>query len=111
MASELTDGLTDALAEAIEAYDQSFTWEGNTYGCVLDVSTSTLVTSKALFSGNGYPEVGDVIKVLGKSYPVQSVANAGMELVPGGLVQTQGPFVDDPTNPALAIVFDTFINK
>ncbi len=48
--SDLYDGIADALAEAIEVYAQSFTWQGGDYGCVLDANSSTLVTSKALFS-------------------------------------------------------------
>ncbi len=111
MASDLYDGIADALAEAIATYDQSFEWQGGTYGCVLDANSSTLVTSKVLFSDGIYPRSGDVIRVAGKDRQVAKVANSSIEFVAGGYVEAAGPFVDDPTNPGLAITFDTFINK
>ncbi len=111
MVSDLYDGLLDALTEAIGVYDQTFTWDGNEYGCILDASAAVLTTSKALFSDGNYPEVGDVIRVAGKDRQIIRRAGSAMELVAGGLVETGATFVDDPTNPSIAIAYDGFIGK
>ena len=111
MASDLYQGVADALSEMIAAYGVTFLWKGSSYGCVLDAGTDSLVTSKALFSDGNYPTTGDVIRVADKDRQVTNIANSGAELVAGGMVESSGPFVDDPTSPSLAIGFDTFINK
>ncbi len=111
MASDLYDGAADALAEAIEAYGQTFRWQGNDYGCI--ITRTSVTTSKAFFSGRIYPQPGDPIRIGAeeKERQVTRLSGAGQELVPGGLIETEQPFVDDPTNPALVIGYDTFINR
>lgn len=111
MASSLSDGLADALADAAAVTGGVFTWQGDEYGCVLNAESNSVTASKALFTDGVYPEVGNVIRVAGKDRQITSVANAAMEFAPGGLIETGKTFVDDPNNPALAIVFDGFINR
>lgn len=110
MATALYSGIASALSDALSVAGQKFTWNGQFYDCIVNAEAGSLVTSKALFSQGGYPRVKDTIRVDGKSYQVTKVANAASEYVPGGMIDTSNPFVDDPTNPALAIAFDTFIN-
>src|SRR5882724_5551909 len=106
MASDLYQGLADALSEAIGVYAGRFTWKGAEYGCILDGNSDSIVTSKSLFTDGIYPTTGDVIRVAGKDRQVTKISNSGSELVAGGFVESGGPFVDDPTNPALSIGFD-----
>lgn len=109
--SQLTDSLDDALADAFDVAGQDFIWNGQPYKCVLNAEASSLTTSKSLFAQSGYPSSGDRIRVAGKQRQVIKVSNAGMEFVPGGLIEPDAPFVDDPANPALAITFSGFIGR
>lgn len=103
----LGEELAADLADAIGIYEQSFTWNGTGYACVINAGTSILTTSKALFPGAVYPKVGNTIVVAGKNRQVKKVGKAGFEAKAGGYVEDK-PFVDDPSAPGLDIEFGTF---
>src|SRR5207253_2509577 len=104
--SALYDSLNAALLDSFDVTEQTFSWKGETYGCSLSAESARLVTAKSLFANGEYPEVGDIIRVGDKDQQVRSVANATLEFAAGGLVAPSGaPFVDDPSNPSLAISF------
>lgn len=111
MSNALYSGLASALVDALSVAGSTFYWQDRPYVGILNAESASIVAAKSAFVGGNYPKVGDVIRVTGKDRQVKSIANASMEFVPGGLIETAGPFVDDPNNPALAITFDTFINK
>lgn len=111
MSNALFAGVSAALSDALSVAGQTFYWQNRPYSGILNAEGASIVVAKSAFVGVSYPQVGDSIRITGKDRQVKSVANASMEFVPGGLVETAGPFVDDPNNPALAITFDTFINK
>jgi hypothetical protein len=108
MASDIYSGIAAALADAFSVAGGTFIWNGNSYGCVLNVESSVLVTSRALFPG-AIPKPGDAIRVVGKNRQVLSVANASTDLVPGGYVEPGAPYVDDPMSPAFSIHYGAFI--
>jgi hypothetical protein len=108
MASEIYSGIGDALTDAFTVLSTSFVWQGNSYGCALNVESATLVTSKSLFSGT-LPKAGDTITVQGKDRQVLGLANASTVLVPGGYVEPGTPYVDDPSSPAFSIHYGAFI--
>ena len=111
MMGVLTDSVNAALLDAFAVAGQTFNWKGRSYGCINNAESAVLVTAKSLFGNATYPNVGDTIRLSGKNRQVTKLANSGMEFVAGGLVESAGPFVDDPENPSLAIAYDTFINK
>lgn len=110
MSSALYPGIAAALTDALSVAGQKFTWNGQQYDCILNADNGTLITSKALFAPHAYPSEGHVIRIASARYQVIKVANATSEFMPGGMVGTSGPFVDDPNNPALSIGFEQLIN-
>lgn len=103
MATNLYSGVAAALSDAFTATGTTFTWRGNDYGCVLNVESALIVTSKDFFPGGNYPRPGETIRVVGKDRIVLGLANADSVLVPGGRVEATTPFVDDPTSPGISI--------
>jgi hypothetical protein len=73
----LREELAADMADAIEDYEQSFSWQGDTYACVrsdkptamalmteggfIDGQSYTLVVAKSLFTDGNYPQKGDLI--------------------------------------------------
>ncbi len=104
----LSSDVAAALADAFGVTATTFTWNGQSYGCVLNADQNVLVTNKNLFPTNGLPKTGDVIRLAGKDRQITGRANAAEEFVPGGL-SSENTFVDDPANPSLAIQFSSFI--
>ncbi len=104
----MSDDIASALADSFSATGTTFTWNGQSYGCVLNADQNVLVTNKNLFPTNGLPKTGDVIRLAGKDRQITGRANAAEEFVPGGL-SSENTFVDDPANPSLAIQFSSFI--
>ena len=105
----LADDISLALTDSFSVTGTAFTWNGQSYGCVLNADQNVLVTSKLLF-GNNLPKVGDIINLAGKDRQITGRANAAEEFVPGGL-SSETTFVDDPANPSVAIQFSSFIGK
>lgn len=103
----LSGDIALALADAFSVTETTFTWQGQSYGCVLNADQNILVTNKVLF-GTNLPKAGDVIRVAGKDRQIIGRANSAEEFVPGGL-SAENTFVDDPANPSLAIQFSSFI--
>jgi hypothetical protein len=103
----LGDELADDLAAAIADYEQTFTWHGSPYDCVINHETSILSTAKSLFAGAVYPQIGDTIRVAGVDRQIKQIGKAGLEAKAGGF-QEDRPFVNDPSSPGLDIMFGTF---
>src|SRR5215467_8339775 len=101
--SMVTD-LNSALLDAFTVAGQNFVWNSQNYSCIANAERGSLVTAKTLFSTSGYPKQGDLIRVANRDWEIIKIANATIELVAGGLVP-DGPFIDDPSNPSLAIFF------
>src|SRR5262249_50392253 len=97
-----------ALTDCFSVTGTSFTWNGRPYSCILNADQNVLVTSKNLFATNQIPSVGDVIYLAGKDRQITGRANAAEQFVPGGL-SSETTFVDDPSNPSLALQFSSFI--
>lgn len=108
--SLLTSSIDLALQDAFTVAGQTFIWNGAPYDCIVNAEQDTLVTSKSLFAANGYPQPGDMINLAGKRRQVTTIANSTDMFVPGG-VNSDNQFVDDPSNPALAIGFSSLIGK
>lgn len=108
--SLLTSDIESALSDAFTVAGQKFTWKGNDYDCIVNAEQDVLVTSKSLFPANGYPTPGDMIYLAGKRRQINSIANSTDMFVAGG-INSDKQFVDDPSNPALAIAFDALIGK
>ncbi len=106
----LSSDVAAALADAFGVTATTFKWNGQYYGCVVNADQNVLVTSKSLFPANGLPKTGDVINLAGKDRQITGRANAAEEFVPGGL-SAENTFVDDPSNPSLAMSFSSFIGK
>ena len=106
----LRDDIALALADCASVTGGFFVWGGQPYACTLNAEQNVLVTSKTLFAANGFPGVGDKIRVAAKDRQVTAIANAAEEFVAGGLAG-DNDFVDDPANPSLAIQFGLFIGK
>jgi hypothetical protein len=107
-ATLLYDGLNSALLDAISVGGQNFLWNGQPYGCIVNAEQNSLVTAKSLFNAGTYPDAGAVITVANIKRQVTEVANDAPEFIAGGKSSTS-TFVDDPANPALHIVFDSFL--
>ena len=105
----LDDDIALALTDSFSVTDTTFTWNGQSYGCVLNADQNVLVTSKRLF-GTNLPRIGDVINLAGKDRQITGRANSAEEFVPGGL-SAENVFVDDPANPSIAIQFSSFIGR
>jgi hypothetical protein len=109
--STFADEVSADLADAIADHEQSFTWSGSDYACVFNSASSSLIVSKALFQMDGtsrsYPALGATITVTGRKRQIKKMANYTIELSAGGEIETT-PFIDDPSNPALMIIFGSF---
>jgi hypothetical protein len=108
--SDLGEELDADMLEAIEAYEETFIWEGVTYACVINHTNSSLIVAKSLFTAAAYPAFGDLIEVAAKTYQVKGLNDAEGFLTAGGLVQDR-PFVDAPSSPAIRIAFGDFFSK
>jgi len=102
--------LNSALLDAFTVAGQKFVWNGQFYSCIANAERGSLVTAKTIFGTYGYPRQGDIITVANRDWTIIKLANATIEITVGGLVP-DGPFIDDPTNPSLAIFFEPFIRK
>lgn len=98
------------MMDALQVAGQDFIWNGNPYQCVLNAEQNTLTTSKSLFAASGYPLQGDKIRVAEKDRQVEAIGNSDAEFVAGGIAGDK-TFVDDPNNPSLIILFNSFIGK
>lgn len=108
--SEFKDFISEGLNDFLEAMGETFLWNGQPYACAIDHVNHTLTTAKSLFPGGVYPKRGDSIRVAGKTRQVTKLANSALRAAAGGMVEDQ-PFVDDPSDPAIDIVFDKFVKK
>ncbi len=110
----LSDEIVTALADAFSVTGTRFTWNGQSYGCVINADQNVLVTNKYLFPANGIPKIGDImtlqLKNGTKNVQITGRANDAEQFVPGGL-SSDTVFVDDPANPSIAIQFSSFIGK
>lgn len=104
----LADDIELALTDAFTVTGSTFTWQGNSYGCVINADQNVLVTNKRLMPT--IPFCGDVIYVAGKARQVTAIANSADEFVAGGIT-SDNVFVNDPANPSIAIQFSSFIGK
>ncbi len=110
MPADIYEGVRLAMMDALQVAGQDFIWHDNVYQCILNAEQNTLTTSKSLFSGSGYPLQGDKIRVAGKDRQVEAIGNSEAEFVAGGIAGDR-TFVDDPNNPSLIILFNSFIGK
>ena len=110
MPADIYAGVLDALTDALLVAGQDFVWNGNIYRCVLNAEQNTLTTSKSLFATSGFPLQGDKIRVANKDRQVEAIGNSEAEFVAGGIAGDR-TFVDDPNNPSLVIMFNSFIGK
>ncbi len=110
MPADIYEGVRLAMMDALNVAGQDFIWNGNTYQCILNAEQNTLTTSKSLFAASGYPLQGDKIRVANKDRQVEAIGNSDAEFVAGGIAGDK-TFVDDPNNPSLIILFNSFIGK
>lgn len=110
--SLITADVELALQDAFTVAGQKFIWKGTPYDCVVNAEQNVLVTSKSLFGANGYPQPGDTINMpaTGRRCQITTIGNSTDMFVAGGINNDQ-VFVDDPSNPALAIGFNSFIGR
>jgi len=106
MVTDLNSALLDAFAVA----GDKFVWNSQAYSCISNAERGNLVTAKTLFPLHAYPRQGDIINIDGRDFQVIKIANQTLEMISGGMVP-DGPFIDDPSNPSLAIFFEPFIRK
>jgi hypothetical protein len=107
--SQLSELAEEGMALSLEIAGDTFSWNGRPYAGIIDHIAHTIATSKSLFSGV-YPQCGDPIRVNGKKYQITRKGNALLKAVRGGFVEDP-PFVDDPGDPSLDLVFDHFVRK
>lgn len=110
MPSSLQSGIAAALVDAFAQTDQTFTWRGKNYGCVINRYTATIITSTALFPDADRPKVGESIGVLGSQVQILSVEGSDAQFVQGGYVRSGVPRVgDDNMSPAFEIRYGAFV--
>ncbi len=110
MPAEIYEGVRLALIDAITVAGQEFIWNGQPYDGIVNAEQNSIVTSKSFFAESGFPLQGDRIRIAGKDRQVEAIANSEAEFIAGGMSGDR-TFVDDPNNPSLLIVFNSFIGK
>jgi hypothetical protein len=114
--SVLYDSQLAGLTETIAADGGTFQWSGKTYNGIVDHVAHNITTLKSYFASAepgvspAYPKCGDPITVAGRKFQITKKGNAGIKAVSGGFIE-EPPFVDDPTDPALDLTFDSWIKK
>jgi hypothetical protein len=109
--SEFYDLAQRGLLESIELIDEEFTWKDKPYGCIIDRALHFVTTAKSFFIVDDapvYPECGDEITIGGKKFQITARGNAAERATESGFAEDQ-PFIDDPADPALDLVFDHFV--
>ena len=109
MPSQLYSPLDAALTDMFTVQGDTFSWQGQSYPCVINQGSDTLTTSKTLFPNQGYPRQGQVITVQGKGRLVKALANSEHQFAAGGTVSPGIPFVDDGSVPTLTIAYGGFV--
>src|SRR5262249_23249366 len=112
MAETIQAELNADMAEAINLFSESFTWNksGQSYACVLDDRQHSLLTLKSNFAGARYPKWGELITVAGVVRQIVALNASQLVTSAGGVIESP-PFVDRPDDPVLEITFDVITRR
>lgn len=102
----LYNDLDTAIGDVAAATGHIFIWKGQTFPCVLNVESNTLVVSKTGLPGI---KVGDVINISGKDRSILAMSNASRTFVPGGYVEPSTSFTDDSGSPSITIHYGALV--